>query len=340
MKIFVAGGAGFIGSNFVRYCLSKGDRILVYDKLTYAGHKENLPKDSNMAFVQGDICDYKLVKRNLETFIPDVVVNFAAETHVDRSLAGIDAAVECMRTNYDGVIVLAQACSEKNIYFHQISTDEVYGEIATGSFDEKSPYKPANPYAVSKTAGEMGLVAFGRAHPTFRWTISNCTNNYGPYHSPEKIIPRFISKILNNEKVPLYTNAKGSMGTNIRDWIYVGDHCEAVYKIITSGIYWEKFCISSGEEINNLDLTKKILYLMGHKNWMEWIIKTQDRPGHDLRYSLSSDKIYGVLGWRAKVKLDRGLKDTIKWYKGDGKPWLDKMLEYSNDVREEQSKTV
>ncbi len=325
MKILITGGVGFIGLNFVKHCYMKGDEIVVYDLLTYAANPNSLPKDGSVKLYEGDICDFGKINALISDFKPDVVVNFAAQTHVDRSLTTLKNQKEFIRTNTDGVLTLCTACYENGVYLHQISTDEVYGdlELDDRSFTESSPYRPNNPYSVSKAAGEMILLAFARAHTDFKWTISNCTNNYGPYQDPEKLIPRFISKIARGQKVPLFTDDKGVPGKNVRDWIYVDDHCEAIYKIITSKKFGEKYNVAGHQELTNYALTEILLKALGKKDWENWIEKTTDRPGHDLKYSLITSKIRRDLGWKPKTKFKTGIKKTIDWYSSqEGALWL------------------
>ncbi len=326
MKILVTGGAGFIGTNFVNYCYMKGYDVVVYDSLTYASNPQSLPKAVKL--VRGDVCDFLAINALIGNFAPDVVVNFAAQTHVDRSLSSLKNQKEFIRTNADGVLTLCTACFNNGVYFHQISTDEVYGELGLKDkpFTEDSPYKPNNPYSVSKAAGEMFLLAFGRANPDFKWTISNCTNNYGPYQDPEKIIPRFIARVGRNQKVPLFTDSSGVMGKNIRDWIYVTDHCEAILRIINftleSNKFGEKYNIAGDQQLTNYRLTELILTGMGKKSWEEWIERTKDRPGHDFRYALSMVKIK-KLGFKPRVRIKEGLKNVINWYGSqEGAMWL------------------
>jgi len=345
-KILITGGAGFIGSNFARYVLGKGHTVLVLDALTYAGHKETVPVHPKLTFRKADITNYKSMLYWVRNFKPDVVVNFAANSHVDRSLSGMNQAFEFMKTNHDGVLILANVCNKYGVYLHHISTDEVFGDldIQDSPFNENSPYRPNNPYSVSKAAGDMALFAFARANPSFKWTLSNCTNNYGYYHLPEKMIPRFISRISSNKKVPVYTNKEGVVGSNIRDWIYVEDHCEAVYTIIYNhfykGEFGEKYCIASGEELRNIDVAKMILQKMGKENWAMWVMPVKDRPGHDFRYALSTAKIRTKLGWEPKTPFSVGIDRTIKWYLGEGKEWLAKVSHLSRDVRRGQSQGV
>lgn len=344
MKILVAGGCGFIGSNFVRYALNKKDEVWMVDQLTYAGHMENL-NGLNCKFIRMNINDTDGMIQVIQKFAPDVVVNFAAETHVDRSLDGIIAERLFMRANLEGAMSLADACRRTGTYLHHVSTDEVYGDLNEDDppFTEESPLKPNNPYAVSKAAAEMMLHSYHRAYPrSFFYTISNCTNNYGPYQTPEKLIPRFINNILELEKLPLYTDAKGQVGANIRDWIYVDDHCNAIYTIISHpGVekLWQKFNIAGSQELRNMQITRKILDAMGHSNYEDWIVPAEDRPGHDYRYALDITKMEKFFGWKPKIKIDRGLPRTVEWYVGAGFSWLQLMNQYAEDVRKDQSKS-
>ncbi len=310
MKILVTGGAGFIGSNFVRYMLNEhpDHELVVLDKLTYAGRLENLQDVlEEIAFIKGDICN----KRDVERAIKDcnAILNFAAETHVDRSI--IDAG-DFVRTDVLGTYHLLEASRKFNIEkFIQISTDEVYGSIETGSFKETDPLKPNSPYSASKAGADMLVRSYHRTYglPTL---ITRSSNNYGPFQFPEKIIPLFITNLIQGKKVPLYGD-----GLNIRDWLYVLDNCRAIDLVFQKGKLGEIYNIGGGYEITNLELTKKILKLMNKtKEFIEYV---PDRLGHDRRYSLNCEKIR-KLGWKPETDFNNGLKKTIEWYK-ENKWW-------------------
>ena len=317
MRLLVTGGAGFIGSNFVRRVLSAKTSditsITVLDKLTYAGVLENLDpvsKLENFKFIQGDICDFQLVTKLLEDV--DAVVNFAAESHVDRS---IDGAMDFVQTNIVGVQVLLDAIknSNKKIRFVQVSTDEVYGSIACGSWTEDSPLLPNSPYSASKAGGELLARAYFKTH-NLDVVITRCSNNYGPYHFPEKMIPLFITNLLEGKKVPLYGD-----GLNIRDWLHVDDHCDGILKVLLKGRSGEIYNIGGGSELNNLELTNIILKAMGtDSSSIEYV---EDRKGHDLRYSVNHQKITNELGYQPQVDFSDGLAETIKWYKENRAWW-------------------
>ncbi len=317
MRLLVTGGAGFIGSNFVRRVLSAKTSditsITVLDKLTYAGVLENLDpvsKLENFKFIQGDICDFQLVTKLLEDV--DAVVNFAAESHVDRS---IDGAMDFVQTNIVGVQVLLDAIknSNKKIRFVQVSTDEVYGSIASGSWTEDSPLLPNSPYSASKAGGELLARAYFKTH-NLDVVITRCSNNYGPYHFPEKMIPLFITNLLEGKKVPLYGD-----GLNIRDWLHVDDHCDGILKVLLKGRSGEIYNIGGGSELNNLELTNIILKAMGtDSSSIEYV---EDRKGHDLRYSVNHQKITNELGYQPQVDFSDGLAETIKWYKENRAWW-------------------
>ncbi len=333
MKLLVTGGAGFIGSNFIHYWLGKypADKIINLDVLTYAGNLENLKaveKNKNYEFVKGDICDQKLVN-DLVSGV-DLIVHFAAESHVDRSIIKSE---DFIRTNVVGTRVLLDAAREKKIRFHHISTDEVFGELGMNEppFSEKTPYDPRSPYSASKAAADHLARAYFHTHK-LPVTISNCTNNYGPYQFPEKIIPLFITNLLENKKVPIYGEGK-----NVRDWIHVDDHNRGVELIIQKGRPGETYCLGSNQEISNLDLTKKILKLMNRGE--EMIAYVQDRPGHDLRYAMDYAKAKTELGWRPVINFDDGLKKTIAWYQ-DNKSWWQKIKsgEYQEYYRQQYGK--
>lgn len=316
MKLLVTGGAGFIGSNFVRL-LSTNEihgisKVLVLDKLTYAGVRDNLntASSSNMySFIQGDICDQILVPSLLSDV--DAVINFAAESHVDRS---INSATEFVSTNVAGVQVLLDAikASGRKIRFLQVSTDEVYGSIDTGSWDENSPLLPNSPYSASKAGGELLARAYHRTHG-MDVVITRCSNNYGTHHFPEKLIPLFITNLLEGKKVPVYGNGK-----NVRDWLHVDDHCRGIHAALMNGKSGEVYNIGGGRELTNLEITHLILEAMGaNESSIEYV---EDRKGHDLRYSVDWTKIHRELGYEPQVKFEDGLKETIQWYR-DNKLW-------------------
>ena len=305
-KILVTGGMGFIGSHFIRNVLNTHPDWFVVnlDKLTYAGNPKNLTDldgHSRYEFVQGDICDDALIARIASRV--GMIVNFAAETHVDRS---IDAAEDFIETNVQGTRVLLDAARRfgHELFLH-VSTDEVYGSIQEGSFSETSPLVPNSPYAASKAASDLMVLAYVKTYgiPAI---ITRACNNYGPYQFPEKVVPLFVTNLSEKKKVPLYGN-----GQNVREWIHVEDHCRALDLLIGSGVRGQIYNVGSREEISNNDLTKKILKFFGlGENWIE---RVQDRLGHDFRYSLNTSKIQ-KLGFVPKWNFEDGLKQTIDWY--------------------------
>jgi dTDP-glucose 4,6-dehydratase len=317
MRILVTGGAGFIGSNFVRM-IARGDfkeitSVTVLDKLTYAGVLSNLAEADNLStyrFVEGDICDSKLVNSLLDDV--DVVINFAAESHVDRSIAG---AEDFVQTNIVGVQVLLDAikASGRKIRFLQVSTDEVYGSIESGSWTEEWPLLPNSPYSASKASGELLARSYQRTHG-LDVVITRCSNNYGTHHFPEKLIPLFITNLIEGKKVPVY----GS-GLNVRDWLHVDDHCRGIHLALTRGKSGEIYNIGGGRELNNLEITDLILTAMGADN--SSIEFVEDRKGHDLRYSVDWTKINRELGYEPKVTFELGLEQTVNWYKNNEAWW-------------------
>ncbi|MEK7167321.1 MAG: dTDP-glucose 4,6-dehydratase, partial [Patescibacteria group bacterium] len=311
----ITGGAGFIGSNFIHYWIKKypNDKIVNLDILTYAGNLKNLKdieNNPNYKFIKGDICNAKLIN-NLTRGI-DLIVHFAAESHVDRSITN---SQDFIRTNVEGTRVLLDAAKNNNIRFHHISTDEVFGSLnfKDKPFNEKTPYNPRSPYSASKAAADHLVRAYFHTHK-LPITISNCSNNFGPYQFPEKIIPLFITNLIKNKKIPVY-----GQGKNIRDWIHVDDHNAGVDLIIQKGRIGETYCLGSGNQLCNLELTKMILKLMGKGE--EMIEYVADRLGHDLRYDIDFSKIQNELGWEPKMDFKQGLKKTIEWYKNNLKWW-------------------
>ena len=311
----VTGGAGFIGSNYVRRVLDGSlpgiASITVLDKLTYAGTLTNLKNldPSDYEFIQGDICDSELLNRLLPDF--DAVINFAAESHVDRSITG---AKDFVMTNVLGVQNLVDAAKNASVQtFIQISTDEVYGSIEHGSWPVTDPLLPNSPYAASKASGDLLARSYYQTHG-MDIRITRCSNNYGPNQFPEKIIPLFVTNLLENKKIPVY----GS-GLNIRDWLHVDDHCSGIHSALMKGRAGEIYNIGGGFELTNLELTEKILNLMG-KNESE-IEYVQDRKGHDLRYSVDWTKAKKEIGYSPKVKFEDGLLATINWYQENESWW-------------------
>lgn len=319
-KILVTGGAGFIGSNFVLYWVNKypEDTVVVFDKLTYAGNLENLSsieKKSNYLFIQGDITVPEMVNNVMEGV--DTVVHFAAESHVDRSIKEPAAFV---KTNVLGTQVLLDSALKHNVKrFHHVSTDEVFGALAldtTEKFNESTPYDPRSPYSASK-AGSDHLVREYYETYNLPVTITNCANNYGPYHFPEKLIPLAITNILEGKKVPVYGD-----GLYVRDWLYVEDHVRAIEMVLQKGKVGETYCVGSmTQDINNLEVVKKILKIMGKDESQIEFVK--DRPGHDRRYAIDWSKIHNELGWEPLNDFDTWLSKTIDWYKENEKWWRD-----------------
>ena len=317
MRVVVTGGAGFIGSNYVRRALENSlpgiSSISVLDSLTYAGVRENVDfatSKTNFSFTQGDIRNSQLVSRLLVEV--DAVINFAAESHVDRS---INSAAEFVATNVAGVQVLLDAIksSGRPIRFVQVSTDEVYGSIEAGSWDENSPLLPNSPYSASKAGGELLARAYHRTHG-MDVVITRCSNNYGTHHFPEKLIPLFITNLLEGKKVPVYGNGK-----NVRDWLHVDDHCRGIHAVLMHGKSGEVYNIGGGRELTNLEITHLILDAMGaDESSIEYV---EDRKGHDLRYSVDWTKINRELGYEPQVKFEDGLRDTIEWYRNNRAWW-------------------
>ena len=308
MNILVTGGAGFIGNCFVRHMLNKYPdyKIINLDALTYAGNIENLDdvKDNpNYTFVHGNICDKKLAQELISQV--DCVVNFAAESHVDRSITGPEIFIE---TNVKGTLNLLQTSKEMGVdRYLQVSTDEVYGSLGkTGYFYETTPISPNSPYSASKASADMLVRAY---YETYKLPVltTRCSNNYGPYQYPEKLIPFFISKLLRGEKVPVYGD-----GLNVRDWLYVYDHCNAIDTVLHKGKVGEVYNIGGHNEKTNMEITHLILNAMGKdENSIEYV---QDRLGHDRRYAISNDKITSELGWEPSLTFEEGIKITIDWY--------------------------
>lgn len=300
--ILVTGGLGFIGSNFVRYLTEKGeaDEIVVVDAMRYGSNEDNL-KDVKCKIVKGDICNYDLMVKLIRD--AEVIVNLAAESHVDRSIANPYAFLE---SNTIGTIIILEAMRKANKDSHliHVSTDEVYGDIEKESFKEDSPLKPSSPYSASKAAADMFVLAYVRTYKIDA-RITRCTNNYGPYQFPEKLIPKAIIRAKLGLKVPIY-----GTGRNVRDWIYVKDHCEAINYVMEKGKTGEIYNISSGEEKMNLEVVMEVLKLMDKPDLIEFV---EDRPGHDIRYSLDSSKIRS-LGWKPTHNFNHGIKKTVEWY--------------------------
>lgn len=315
--ILVTGGAGFIGSNFVRRAIEnkypeiRDCTVTVLDALTYSGNINNLSpvrSSSRLRFIYGDIRDEDL----LSEIMPNVnyVVHFAAETHVDRSIKNASAFVE---TNVLGTGRLLEAAARNNIdRFIHISTDEVYGSIESGSWDENQPLLPNSPYSASKAASDLLVRSY---HKTYDLPvcITRCSNNYGPYQFPEKVIPLFVTNLIEDKEVPLYGD-----GTNVRDWLHVDDHCRGIYIVLTKGRSGEIYNIGGGLELSNADLSRVILDAM-EKSW-SMVKRVKDRPGHDKRYSVSINKI-STLGYRPEVSFEQGLAETINWYKDNTSWW-------------------
>jgi dTDP-glucose 4,6-dehydratase len=304
MKIGITGGCGFIGSNFVRYLVEEAgidaSEIIVVDALKYGSNPSNL-KGLGYRFVKGDICNHNLMQDVIKGV--DSIVNFAAETHVDRSISNPYSFIE---SNVIGTYTILDTMLKVNsdARLVHISTDEVYGDIEIGSFKEEDTLRPSSPYSATKASSDMLVLAYVRTYG-LNAVITRCTNNYGSYQSPEKLIPKAIIRAVMDKKIPIY-----GTGKNVRDWIYVSDHCEAINLVLEEGEKGGIYNIASGEEKSNLELVSTILELMGKKDLLEFV---EDRPGHDVRYSLDSSRIR-MLGWKPRRKFDDGIKETVDWY--------------------------
>lgn len=319
-KLLVTGGSGFIGSNFTLYWVNKypEDTVVVFDKLTYAGNIENLSsieKKPNYIFIQGDITNPEMVDNAMKGI--DIIVHFAAESHVDRSIKEPAAFVE---TNIVGTQVLLDAALKHEVKrFHHVSTDEVFGALSldsTEKFNENTRYNPHSPYSASKAGSDHLVRAYFDTY-ALPITITNCANNYGPYHFPEKLIPLAITNILEGKKVPVYGD-----GLYVRDWLYVEDHVRAIDMVLKNGRVGETYCVGSmTQDVNNLEVVQKILHIMGKGE--EEIEFVKDRPGHDRRYAIDWSKIHNELGWQPANDFDTWLAKTVDWYKENEKWWKD-----------------
>lgn len=324
MKVLVTGGAGFIGSNFIFYMLKTypSYRIICVDKLTYAGNLSTLTSvmtNPNFRFVKADICDRKAINQLFEEEKPDMIVNFAAESHVDRSINNPGIFSE---TNILGTDVLMDACLKYGIKrYHQVSTDEVYGDLPLDRpdllFTETTPLHPSSSYSSSKAAADLLVLSYFRTYG-LPVTISRCSNNYGPYQYPEKLIPLMIVNALNNQQLPVYGN-----GQNVRDWLYVEDHCRAIDLVIHKGREGEVYNIGGHNEMANINIVKLICKELGKSE--DLITYVADRKGHDLRYAIDPTKIYTELGWLPETKFANGIKKTIQWYL-DNHQWREDII--------------
>lgn len=330
MKLIVTGGAGFIGGNFVHYMLQEhpGDQIICLDKLTYAGNLSTLADvmdHPNFQFVKMDICDRDSVYGLFEKEKPDVVINFAAESHVDRSIENPEIFLQ---TNIIGTSVLMDACRKYGIQrYHQVSTDEVYGDLPLDRpdlfFTEETPIHTSSPYSSSKAGADLLVMAYYRTYG-LPVTISRCSNNYGPYHFPEKLIPLMIINALHDRPLPIYGD-----GLNVRDWLYVEDHCRAIDLIIRKGKVGEVYNVGGHNEMRNIDIVKLICQELGKPESL--ITHVTDRKGHDRRYAIDPEKIHKELGWLPETKFADGIKKTIQWYLTHQKWWEDIISgEYQN----------
>lgn len=320
MTIIVTGGAGFIGSNFIFYMLDSypEDRIVCMDKLTYAGNLSTLASamdNPHFRFCKIDICDREAVYRLFEEEHPDMVVNFAAESHVDRSIENPEIFLD---TNVKGTAVLMDACRKYGIArYHQVSTDEVYGDLPLNRpvfiFTEETPIRTSSPYSSSKASADLLVLAYYRTYG-LPVTISRCSNNYGPYQFPEKLIPFMIINALSDKPLPVYGE-----GVNVRDWLYVKDHCRAIDLIIHKGRVGEVYNVGGHNEMKNIDIVKLICKELGKPESL--ITHVTDRKGHDLRYAIDPTKIHNELGWLPETKFEDGIKETIRWYLDNRKWW-------------------
>lgn len=318
-NILVTGGAGFIGSAFIRYLLEKEDfsgKIVNYDLLTYAGNLKNLSsieKDPRYFFVQADICNYSFLDKICQMHEIDTIVHFAAETHVDNSILSPE---KFLMTNVFGTFYLLEVVKTRaHIHFHHVSTDEVYGQLKKrGYFNEKSKYCPSSPYSASKAASDHLVNAYGRTYG-ISFTLSHCSNNYGPFQHQEKLIPKVITRALDGKNIPVYGEGK-----NIRDWLYVDDHADALWTILTKGKKGETYDIGGKEEKLNIEVVKEILSLLSLKmnkplsELLSLIENVKDRVGHDFRYAIDSKKIEKELKWQPKNNFNKGLEKTVDWY--------------------------
>ena len=332
---FVTGGCGFIGANFIQYLLkkTKPKSVINLDKLTYAGNQKNLAdfeQDPRYIFVHGDICDAELVSKLFTEYQPNYIVNFAAESHVDRS---IDGPAEFIQTNIVGTSVLLQEAlkyystlkggGSERFRFHHVSTDEVFGSLSkSGFFTEETPYDPSSPYSASKASSDHLIRAW---HRTFDLPvlISNCSNNYGPYQFPEKLIPLMILNCLEEKPLPVY-----GTGENIRDWLYVEDHCDAIYTILQKGTIGETYNVGGNNEIKNIQIVEVICDVLNDihpagsgKSYHELITFVKDRPGHDFRYAIDASKLKKEIGWEPKESFNTGIQKTIEWYLKNEEWW-------------------
>ncbi|KNZ70429.1 dTDP-glucose 4,6-dehydratase [Thermincola ferriacetica] len=342
MKILVTGGAGFIGSNFLNLFVPRYPdcRFINLDKLTYAANLlnlKNIQAKQNYVFVRGDIADYSTVAAVFEKYEPDIVVHFAAESHVDRSILG---PADFINTNILGTFNLLEACRKywgdrPGKLFHHVSTDEVYGSLGeTGYFTEETRYDPSSPYSASKASSDHLVRAYHRTYG-LPVKVTNCSNNYGPYQFPEKLIPLMILHALEGKSLPVY-----GTGENVRDWLFVEDHCEAIWTVIEKGNVGETYNIGGNNQWKNIDIVHKICDLLGEKldkdpqEFKKLITFVKDRPGHDLRYAIDATKIRDQLGWKPRETFETGLNKTIDWYlhnkdwvesvkTGDYKKWLE-----------------
>lgn len=335
-KIFLTGGAGFIGSALVRFLIAKTENIVLnYDKLTYAASEsslESVSKSDRYHFVKGDICDAKAVGNIFDTFKPDAVMHLAAESHVDRS---IDHSADFIQTNIVGTHVLLDSAEKyrkkqrcENFRFLHVSTDEVYGSLGeTGYFTEKTSYQPNSPYSASKASSDHLVRAWNHTYG-LKTLITNCSNNYGPFHFPEKLIPNVILNALDGHPITVYGDGK-----NIRDWLYVDDHVEALYRVLMDGTPGETYNIGGNCEKTNIDVVRticqeldKIRPLKSGKSYSDQIIFVQDRPGHDRRYAINAEKIKKELAWQPSEVFENGISKTIQWYL-DNEFWYRKIQE-------------
>jgi len=315
MRLLVTGGLGFIGSNFIKYILEKRPDIEItnLDKMSYGANPENLKDiegNKNYRFIKGDICAKEITGKLIDD--SDVIINFAAESHVDRSISD---PLPFLKSNTEGVLTLLEAIrnNNKKIKLIQVGTDESYGDILEGSFHEEDRLKPSSPYAASKASADMLCLAYHRTYG-LDVIISRCTNNFGPYQFPEKLIPKAIIRANLNLKIPIY----GS-GENVRDWIYVRDHCHAINKVMNKGKSGEIYNISSGDELTNIEIVENILRLLNKPR--ELIEFVEDRPGHDIRYSLDSSKMRKELDWRPENRFSEALAKTVDWYINNESWW-------------------